>query len=121
MKALASLFVFAAMLLVFGQYSYAQDAVKVAPDMVKVLLDNDQVRVLEFTVQPGEETGMHSHPSYVIYFLADGKMLTTMPDGESSEATVKAGDVGWSESVTHNNKNIGKTEAHAIVIELKTQ
>jgi quercetin dioxygenase-like cupin family protein len=108
------------MILQCGKTIYAQDAAKVAPDIVKVLLENDEVRVLEFTVKPGESTGMHSHPNYVIYFLADGKMQTTLPDGKSSESEVKAGDTRWSDAVTHNNKNVGKTESHAIVIELKT-
>lgn len=119
MKALTLFFVFTAMLLMLGKAALAQDAVKVAPEKVKVLLENDKVRVLEFTVKPGEETGMHSHPNYVIYFLADGKMSTSTSDGKSSEMNVKAGDTHWSEAVTHNNKNIGNTVAHAIVIELK--
>jgi mannose-6-phosphate isomerase-like protein (cupin superfamily) len=113
--------VFISVLLFYSNTVIAQDAAKVAPDKVKVLLDNDKVRVLDFKVKPGEETGMHSHPNHVTYFLVDGKMLTTMPDGKSSEKDVKAGDTFWSEGVTHNNKNMGKTEAHAIVIELKDQ
>ena len=119
MKALAVFFVFTTIFIVCGKVSFAQDPVKVAPEKVKMLLENDKVRVLEFAVKPGEETGMHSHPNHVIYFLADGKMMTTMSDGTSSEMEVKAGDTHWSEPVTHNNKNVGKTDAHAIVVELK--
>jgi len=37
-------------LLICGKMVHAQDAAKVAPEKVKVLLDNDKVRVLEFTV-----------------------------------------------------------------------
>jgi mannose-6-phosphate isomerase-like protein (cupin superfamily) len=120
MKALSVFFIFATLLLFNSNSIFAQDAAKVAPDIVKVLLDNDKVRVLEFMVKPGESTGMHSHPNYVVYFLVDGKMQIILPDGKSSEMDVKAGDVRWSEAVTHNNKNIGKTESHAIVVELKT-
>jgi hypothetical protein len=32
----------------------AQDPVKLSPKMYKVLLENDQVRVLEFRAKPGE-------------------------------------------------------------------
>ena len=120
MKTLAVFFIFVALLLVYGKLIYAQDAEKVAPDKVKLLLENDKVRVLEFTIKPGESTGMHSHPNYVVYFLADGSMEVTLSNGESSESIVKAGDVRWSEAVVHDNKNTGKTESHAIVIELKT-
>lgn len=120
MKTLVVFFVFTVMILLCGKTIYAQDAAKVAPNMVKVLLENDEVRVLEFIVKPGENTGMHSHPNYVVYFLAAGKMQITLPDGTTSEMDVKVGDTRWSDAVTHNNKNIGKTESHAIVVELKT-
>ena len=114
--------VFSFLLIVFlvcGKTVQAQDAVKVAPDKVKTVLDNDKVRVLEFTVKPGEKTGMHSHPDHILYFLTDGKMKTTLSDGKTSETTVKTGDAKWVQAITHNNENIGKTEIRALVIELK--
>ncbi len=107
-------------LLMCGKPVLAQDAAKVAPDKVKALLDNDKVRVLEFTVKPGEKTGMHSHPEYILYMLSDGTMKTTLPDGKTSELITKTGDIRWNEAVTHENENVGKTEIHALVIELKT-
>jgi len=119
MKTLIVFFIFATLMLVYGKSIYAQDAAKVAPDKVKVLFENEKVKVLDFKLKPGEETGMHSHPNYLVYFFTDGKMQITLPDGESSESDVKAGDVRWSDAVTHNNLNTGKTESHAIVIELK--
>ena len=105
--------------LICGKAVLAQDAAKVAPDKVKVLLDNDKVRVLEFTMKPGEQTGMHSHPEYILYPLTGGTTKTTLSDGKTSEMTNKPGEVRWNEAVTHNNENIGKTETRAIVIELK--
>ncbi|NWF50362.1 MAG: cupin domain-containing protein [Ignavibacteriaceae bacterium] len=119
MKALTILFIFTAVLFAGAKNAFAQDAAEVAPEKVKVLFENDKVRVLEFTLKPGEETGMHSHSSHVVYFLTDGKMLTTTPDGESSEMEVKNGDTRWIDPVTHNNKNIGKSAARTIVLELK--
>jgi len=38
----------------------AQDLVKVAPKNVKVLLDNSQVRVLEYTAKKGVKIGHHA-------------------------------------------------------------
>jgi len=107
-------------LLVCGKMVYAQDAAKVAPDKVKVLLDNNKVRVLDFKFKPGEKTGMHSHPEYILYALNGGTTKTTTSDGKVSEMTSKTGEVRWNEAVTHDNENIGKTEIHALVIELKT-
>ena len=46
--------------------SRAQDPVKVAPGIYKVILENDHVRVLEVTLKPGEKVPMHSHPASVV-------------------------------------------------------
>ena len=120
MKAVVVFSILVITLLICGKMAYAQDAAKVAPDKVKVLLDNDKVRVLEFTVKPGEKTGMHSHPEHILYSLTGGMMKTTLSDGKTSETTTKAGNIRWIEAVTHDNENVGKTEIHALVIELKT-
>jgi len=120
MKALAFFSIFVAILLVCGKTIYAQDAVKIAPDIFKVILDNDKVRVLEVHVKPGQKIDMHSHPEYILYVLSDGKMTTTLPNGETTKASLKAGDIRWNEPIIHGNENIGKTEMHALVIEMKT-
>ena len=121
MKAVVIFSFFLITFLVCGKMVQAQDAAEVAPDKVKTVLDNDKVRVLEFTVKPGEKTGMHSHPGHILYSLTGGTMKTTLSDGKTSETITKAGDSRWIEAVTHNNENIGKTEIRALVIELKTQ
>ena len=56
----------------------------------------------------------------VIYIINGGTTKTTLSDGKVSEMTTKTDDIRWNEAVTHNNENIGKTEIHALVIELKT-
>ena len=78
-----------------------------------------KVRVLDFKFKPGEKSGMHSHPEYILYPLTGGTAKTTLSDGKISEMKTKAGEVRWNETVTHDNENIGKTEIRAIVIELK--
>jgi len=104
----------------FGNFIYGQEAEKVAPDKVKVLIDNEKVKVLEFSVKPGERTGMHSHPGeYILYSLTGGTMKTTLEDGKVSERTTKPGETNWNTAVTHDNENIGKTEIRTLVIELK--
>jgi quercetin dioxygenase-like cupin family protein len=97
----------------------AQDVAKVAPDACKVILENDRVRVLDFWVKPGQKVAMHSHPAAITYFITGGKLKTTMPDGKVTETEAKAGEVRWSDPLTHANENIGANEAHVIVIELK--
>lgn len=96
-----------------------QDPVKVSPQYYVVRFENDRVRVLEFHMKPGEKEAMHSHPPGVVYSLADATIRNALPDGTSSETSLKAGDVRWRENTTHTGENIGTTEARAIAIELK--
>lgn len=95
----------------------AQDMAKVAANNVKVLLDNDKVRVLEVQFKAGEKLPMHSHPNYVVYAMSAGKLKTTLADGKVVDTEDKAGEARWGEAVTHTNEAL--TDVHVLVIELK--
>jgi quercetin dioxygenase-like cupin family protein len=97
----------------------AQDFAKISPEDVKVLLENDRVRVLEVRHQPGVKEAMHSHPAYVSYYLGSTRVKVTTPDGKVVEKDRKAGEVQFSGPTTHALENIGTTEQHVLVIELK--
>ena len=97
----------------------AQDPVKLSPQYYKVLIDNDEVRVLEYRLKPGEKEPMHSHPRGFVYYLADAKFRVSFPDGKSEESELKTGEAHWRDAITHAIENIGNTKAHAIALELK--
>jgi len=97
----------------------AQDPVKVDPTHFKVTLNNQQVRVMEFRVKPGEKTPMHSHPNHIIYSLNGGTLKFTLANGKSDTATIKPGQVVWHNAETHAVENVGKTEVRGLDIELK--
>ena len=99
--------------------AHAQDPVKTSPQYYKVLLENDQVRVLEWRLKPGEKEPMHSHPAGVVYELSASKLKITSPDGKTEEVTGAAGETFWRTPKTHAIENIGDTEAHAIAIDVK--
>ncbi len=63
------------------------DAVKVAPDSYKVVLENDQVRVLEVRIKHGARVEMHSHPRSVAICLNDQRLKFTFPNGKSEDTT----------------------------------
>jgi hypothetical protein len=66
--------------------AFGQDPVKTSPQFYKVLLENEQVRVLEYRLKPGEEERMHSHPAGVVYVLGGGtlKQLSKWSDGRKN-------------------------------------
>ena len=97
----------------------AEDATKVAPHVYKVVLENEHVRVLEVTMEPGARSEMHSHPGYVAYMLDAGKVRFTTPSGESQEADMPEGTVMWRDAEEHATDNIGTTTVRAIFVEPK--
>ena len=97
----------------------APDAATVTPKIVKVKLENDGVRVLEFISDPGDKEGWHSHPAFVVYVVTGGTLRINTPDGESNDVERKTGDILLREPVTHTTENIGKTQLHAIIVELE--
>ncbi len=95
------------------------DPVKISPQYYTVRLDNDRVRVYEWRLKPGEKEKMHRHPDGVLIILADATIKSTAPDGTSTTNTLVNGDVKWRDALSHSLENVGRTEAHAIAIELK--
>jgi quercetin dioxygenase-like cupin family protein len=97
----------------------SQDSVKVAPKNVKVVFENNRVRVLEVRIKPGEKIPMHSHPPHLTYTLTEFKGKYTSADGENTMMAGKTGAWSWTEAITHASENVGTTEIHAFAIELK--
>jgi len=97
----------------------AQDPVKAAPQAFKEILNNSEVRVLEYSSKPGQKEAMHSHPAVLLYVLQGGKLKSTAPDGTSKEIEYKTGDIQWREAVTHTGENVGTTEMKSLLIEVK--
>jgi beta-alanine degradation protein BauB len=98
----------------------SKDPVLLAPNMYKVVLDNDQLRAIDYHLKPGEKEPMHSHPNGVfVYYFTDADTRGTDLSGATTETHHKAGDVLWREPVTHVAENIGKTEIHQLLVEPK--
>lgn len=97
----------------------AQDPALVNPRSIKVKLENDRVRVLEAVLRPGDKEQLHSHPAYVIYVVAGGKVRNHASDGTLTEHQYAAGDTLYVDPRTHWAENIGTTTIHLILVELK--
>ena len=99
--------------------SLAQDPVPIYPDNYKVLLENDKVRIMQFTLRRGATEDFHSHPAAVTYVLTGFKIRFRFPDGTERIREAKAGDVLYGEAVTHSPLNIGDSDAMGILVEMK--
>ena len=96
-----------------------EDAVVVAPNNYKVILENDRVRLLEYSGRPGDKTEMHSHPDVLAYPLTPAKVKFTFPNGESFEAEMQAGEPMFSEAHSHSTENLGNSDIRVLLVELK--
>ena len=95
---------------------------EVSPDVYKVLLDNEDVKVLEVTFEPGQSDNMHDHYPVTFYLLQGGKAQVTMPDGTVNEREIPSGFTGHQlEKVRHQVKNIGDSTIKLILVERKRE
>ena len=97
----------------------ADDATKVAPHIYKVLFENERVRMLEVSMQPGDRSELHSHPAYWVYLLSGGKVRFTTPSGETAEMEMPTGASMWRDAEEHSTENIGGTNLRALFCEPK--
>jgi quercetin dioxygenase-like cupin family protein len=95
------------------------DALQAASNVSKLLMENDRVRVFDARFKPGEKAALHSHPDHVVYVINGGKLKLTPSNGEPQELDIKAGQVLWMDATSHTAENLGKTDVHFLVVELK--
>jgi beta-alanine degradation protein BauB len=99
--------------------SQHDDAVTVAPDSYKVVLENDAVRVLEVQIKQGAKSEMHSHPKSVAICLNDQRLRFTFPNGKSEDTDLKRGQAVWLDGLSHAVENAGNEDVSSVVVELK--
>ena len=108
------------LLLMISSAANAQDIIKVGQNLPnKVLLDNNQVRVIQIESAPGVATPWHSHPNYILYALTDGKLEIIDQGKKATILEFKAGQALFFPAVTHMAKNIGTTPVKMVLTELK--
>ena len=93
---------------------------EVNPDVVKVIHENEALRVLEVVSPPGGLEDWHGHPRYFVYVVQGGTLRITNDAGESEEVEVKTGGHRALDPVQrHKGENIGETTLRLILIEMK--
>ncbi|MDO8481804.1 MAG: cytoplasmic protein [bacterium] len=95
-----------------------QDPTVTDSDKYKVVFENDKVRVLEYKDKPGGKTNLHHHPNSVMYFLSSFKRQIAA-NGKTVTVDGKKGTVTWLKAQDHVGENIGDTDTHVLLVELK--
>jgi len=95
------------------------DPIKLDPKHYKVVIDNDDFRVLRVKYGPHEKSVMHEHPATVAVYMTDTHGKMTLADGTSRDSSGKARDVFWADAGKHLPENTGDTPFEVTAIELK--
>jgi quercetin dioxygenase-like cupin family protein len=103
------------------------DAMSAAPDHHAILMENDQVRMLDTRLGPGEQTPIHAHewPSalYVLSwsdFIRRDASGAILADSRTMASTPRPGDALWLPPLPpHQVENVGDADLHIIAVELK--
>ena len=109
------------LLLSYGNTWAQTDPVKTDSDKYKLVLENERVRVLEYRDRPGDKTTMHMHPDFVVIARSAFRRRLTLPGGKTMIREFQPGEVLWSDAQSHIGENIGATDTHVLIIELKEQ
>lgn len=115
------LFLFVICFFSFAVYGIGQQQ-KIVRDTIKVILENDKLKVTEYASSPGKDIcgkGKHSHPAHLSIFLTDAKARLFMADGNTRDFDMKAGTAFWSEAETHLVINNGNQPAKIYLVEVK--
>ena len=98
----------------------ALDPVRLAPNSYRVVIENQQVRVLHVRIGSKEKVPLHEHSlNRVVVYLTDGDTRVTDGAGKTTEATAKAGEVRWSGTARHREENLANSPFEVVVVELK--
>ena len=87
--------------------------------VVRILMNNRKVRVLEVRRKPGSKGPMRALSSRVVYILKGGKERKHYPNGRTKVQVFKPGTVLWQQKEKFASENVGKTEYRLIVVVLK--
>lgn len=86
----------------------------------KLIFENHRVKVWEFTLQPGEDIGFHTHQNDYLILPIETSMVEVTRGDSVEVGEYAGGDVIWRErGETHNAKNVGEKRYYQLLVELK--
>lgn len=90
---------------------------ELAPEMAKVVFENEEGKVLEVSLDAGAKQPVHAAAGRVVYALTDAKLKFTAGE-ESMEKELAAGEVHWHDGGDHQVENVSEGAVRYLVVEL---
>jgi len=97
------------------------DVLTASPDKYKLVLENEHVRVIEYSLKPGEKDNPHTHLPKTSYVISGGT-FRVYPENEKPFDYVEVqGVTEWSDRTSkHYVENIGNTTITILLTEIKS-
>lgn len=99
-------------------YNAAMDPLTVGAKFSKLLQDTLNIKMYEFTINPGDSAELHTHPDHTVYVLQGGKLAVTFNGVNRQILELKTGDAFISPSLSDAGKNIGNTTVKLIITDI---
>ena len=97
------------------------DFVKSSPDKAIILLENEYVRVIEYSLKPGEKDSTHTHPPKTSYVISGGTLRVYPENEKPFDAEEVTGTAEWADKRgKHYVENIGTTTVTILLTEIKS-
>lgn len=95
--------------------------VKASPDKAKIILENVFVRVIEYSLKPGEKDNTHTHPPKTSYVISGGTLRVYPENEKPFDSEEIKGTAEWAgKRGKHYVENIGKTTVTILLTEIKS-
>jgi quercetin dioxygenase-like cupin family protein len=86
----------------------------------KLVLENDHIRVWNYTWLPGKPTPMHFHNTeIVVVYLGNGDIAATTPDGKKTVTHHNPGDIVFNTANRSHSEELVQGEMSGVMLELK--
>lgn len=97
------------------------DFVKSSPDKARIVLENEFVRVIEYSLKPGEKDSTHTHPPKTSYVISGGTLRVYQENKKPFDSEEVTGATEWAgKRGKHYVENIGKTTVTILLTEIKS-
>jgi hypothetical protein len=97
----------------------AQSPAPATAERIKVLLDNDRVRVSEVRLQPGAKFELPTEANQFAYLITDATLEFARPGHTPYEFQFKAGEATLLPAQSTHAENRGDNEIRAVLVVLK--
>lgn len=87
------------------------------PEQARVVFENQDVKVIDVSLKPGETQPMHKGAGRLVYSLTP-MQLKFVSGGQKSQSAYSAGEAHYHQGGDHQVANLSKEPAHYVIFEL---